>query len=108
MLDFQAIKNKIKELHAETLRCDQDRMLEVVFSKDYIGEAAECLDAIFGSAVFPSKSGLPRQISRDIDDFGGIMPGQTLYYSKNADGIIFAMLWPWRDGVHTTLKVIRK
>jgi hypothetical protein len=43
-------------------------------------------------------------VQKVIDDFGGIMAGQTLYFTKQADGVIFAMLWPWQDGIRITLK----
>jgi hypothetical protein len=35
------------------------------------------------------------------------MTNQVLYRKAFGDGTILAMLWPWQDGTHTTLKVGR-
>ena len=43
-----------------------------------------------------------------VNNFGGIMPGQTLYFKGEGVDSIFAMLWPWQDGVRTTVKIIQK
>jgi hypothetical protein len=43
-----------------------------------------------------------------INGFGGIMPGQTLYFRSEGSESIFAMLWPWQDGIRTTVKIIQK
>ena len=39
-------------------------------------------------------------------NFGGIHENQTLFKKPSNAGAIIAMLWPWQDGVHTTLKLI--
>jgi|SRR3989344_2484034 len=39
--------------------------------------------------------------------YGSIMKNQTLYRKTFGDGTILAMLWPWQDGTHTTLKIGR-
>jgi hypothetical protein len=43
-----------------------------------------------------------------VKAFGGIMPGQTLYFKNEGNDTIFAMLWPWQDGIRTTVKIIQK
>jgi len=43
-----------------------------------------------------------------IEEFGGIRPGQTLYFWNEGKDAVFAMLWPWQDGYHTTVKIGRK
>ncbi len=39
--------------------------------------------------------------------YGSIMTNQVLYRKAFGDGTILAMLWPWQDGTHTTLKIGR-
>ena len=39
--------------------------------------------------------------------YGSIMKNQTLYRKAFGDGTILAMLCPWQDGTHITLKVGR-
>lgn len=36
--------------------------------------------------------------------FGGIVEGQTLYYSVYDSTVILIMIWPWQDNVKVTLK----
>jgi len=108
MLDFKDIKEKIKEVKFDSLRSDSDDAFEAVAVRDQMGVVTRCLDSLFGPAVFPSKNKLSDGINRVIAGFGGIMPGQTLYYNQEGKSVIFAMLWPWQDGVHTTLKIIKR
>lgn len=37
--------------------------------------------------------------------YGSIMKNQVLYRKAFGDVTILAMLWPWLDGKHTTLKI---
>ena len=36
---------------------------------------------------------------------GGIRIEQTLFEKKTGDWTVIAKLWPWKDGLHTTLKM---
>jgi len=108
MVDFQEIKDKVKEVRFDALRLDEGNILEVVVVKENLAKLIERLESFFGIPVFPSKNKLSAKVSQIIGDFGGIMPGQTLYYSDGGESIIFAMLWPWQDGIHATLKIIRR
>ncbi|MCH1928123.1 hypothetical protein L6232_25345, partial [Shewanella sp. C31] len=38
---------------------------------------------------------------------GGIDKGQTLFKKESEGNLIVAMLWPWGDGAHTTLKIFQ-
>lgn len=40
--------------------------------------------------------------------YGGIHENQILFKKQLENGILFAMLWPWQDGTHTTLKIAFK
>lgn len=60
-----------------------------------------------GSAVKPPKDKPTKSDSLITSDYGGINVGQTLF-KKDFDGFtVIAMFWPWGDGSHTTLKIIR-
>ena len=107
-MDFERITSAIKEIQCEGVRCDDAIHLEVVIVKEELTKLIACLEGFFGSPVFPSKNKLSSKILQDIKDFGGIMAGQTLYYWSEADTTIFAMLSPWQDAEHITLKLIKK
>ncbi len=80
---------------------------EVVLLGDHLTKAQERLHVFFGPPVEPGKDDIPRHVQKQINASGGIRQGQTLYYRSLDDGSVFAMLWPWSDGIHTTLKVIK-
>ena len=82
-----------------------DSYYEAVFHNKDVGELEKALGGIFGPAVKPVKKKPAKEDSLITRDFGGIRGEQTLF-RKDADGVtIIAMLWPWQDALHTTLKI---
>lgn len=107
-MDFEEIRGAVKEINSDALRADDAVYFEAVLLIDDTPKLTLALEHFFGKAVFPAKNSLSFTISRDIDGFGGIMPGQTLYYRSKGGEIIFAMLWPWKDDRHVTVKIIKR
>ncbi|MDD5155054.1 MAG: hypothetical protein PHF11_01015 [Candidatus Omnitrophica bacterium] len=107
-MEFNEIKNEVKDIPFEALRLDCDNNFEAVVIKDELEKLHARLQAFFGSPVFPSKERLSFQVRQIVDGFGGILPGQTLYFWSRGKDAIFSMLWPWKDGMHTTIKIIKK
>jgi len=107
-MDFKKIKQAVKEVQFDTLRLDSDNNFEAVVVKGEMGKIIELFESFFGSPVFPSKNRLSKEILQAIASYGGIMSGQTLYYWRQGSATLFAMLWPWKDGEHTTVKIIKK
>lgn len=107
-MDFQEIVNKVKELNFSEMRADEAGRFEAVIVKQAMGELKRRLEEYFGQPIFPSGQKLTAEIQRSIDSNGGIMPGQTLYYRSQGKEVLFAMLWPWSDGQHITIKIIQE
>jgi hypothetical protein len=107
-MDFGSIRRYIKTLSFETLRVDSDSFFEGVIVQQEKDKLIFRLNSLFGEPVYPSKDGLAENIQKTVDTFGGIMPGQTLYYKDLGSTAILAMLWPWKDGQHTTVKIIQR
>lgn len=107
-MDFQEIKTAVNGIKLDTLRLDSDNHFEAVIAKDELTKLVTLLEGFFGPPAFPSKVKLSASVRQNIDALGGIMSGQTLYYSSEGDVAIFAMLWPWSDGQRTTVKIFRK
>lgn len=107
-MDFGKIKDNVKSLNFEALRTDCDNYFEAVIIKEELQRLYESLKNFFGDPAWPSKNSLSLQVEEVINGFGGIMPGQTLYYKNEGSQSIFAMLWPWKDGERTTVKIIYK
>ncbi len=107
-MDFSAIKKDIKGLNFDALRTDCDNFFEGVVVKKELEKLNARLKSFLGEPVYPSQSRLTHEVQETIDGFGGIKPGQTLYYKNSGNNRILAMLWPWQDGERTTVKIIQK
>ncbi|MFH0854968.1 MAG: hypothetical protein V1869_00415 [Candidatus Omnitrophota bacterium] len=105
-MEFAKIREEVKKIGVEALRSDESDYFEAVIIKDELAKLNERLKIFFGEPASASKNGLPSEIQDKINGFGGIMPGQTLYFRNEGSDSIFAMLWPWQDGVRTTLKIV--
>ncbi|PIP19387.1 MAG: hypothetical protein COT38_03945 [Candidatus Omnitrophica bacterium CG08_land_8_20_14_0_20_41_16] len=109
-MEFSNIKEEVKRVNFESTRTDCDNFFEAVVVKDELAKLSERLSKFLGEPAWPSKNRLSYQMQEAVKAFGGIMPGQTLYFKSEGSGsdAIFAMLWPWQDGLRTTVKIIQK
>jgi len=107
-MQFDQIKNEVRTLKFDTLRMDCDNLFEAVVVKEELQILVNRLENFFGRPTWPSKERLSFKVRETVDNYGGIQPGQTLYFRNQQDGDLFAMLWPWLDGNHTTVKIIKK
>jgi hypothetical protein len=106
-MKFNELKNEVKKLALETVRAEQDNYFEAVIFNNKVAGLKAILDKFLGLPVFPSQNKLSLQIEKAISSYGGIQPGQTLYW-KQEGSIVIAMLWPWQDKIHTTVKIIHR
>lgn len=107
-MQYSELMQEVKGLVFDVLRVDTDDYFEAVAKEEQLTELAAILDKFFGLPAYPTKVKLSPQIEEKIKDFGGIKPGQTLYFINQETRAIIAMLWPWSDKRHTTLKIIRR
>jgi hypothetical protein len=107
-MQFSQVKEEVKLIPFEATRTDSDNYFEAVIVKTEVANLNERLKKFLGDPAWPSKNRLTFQAQEAVRGFGGIMPGQTLYFKSEGEDTIFAMLWPWQDGVRTTLKIIQK
>lgn len=107
-MDFETIKNSLKDVKLDSTRLDCANQFEAVVIKEEVDKLVSRLNSFFGPPAFPSKKRLTLEMRQTVDAFGGLMSGQTLYYTSQGNDVIFAMLWPWKDEEHTTVKVIKK
>lgn len=108
MVDFKEIVDNVRLLKFESVRSDQDNFFEAVIANTESEKLKATLKNFLGEPVYPSNVKLSSQALEAIKGYGGIMAGQTLYFKSEGDNIIFAALWPWRDGVRTTVKIVKK
>ena len=107
-MGFDDLREQLKAGCFDTLRIDCDNFFEAVVIHDEVQKLTERLERFFGEPVWPSPNRPGYEIQQTIESVGGLTPGQTMYYSGAGAGAVFAMLWPWRDGKHTTVKIINK
>ncbi|MFH1190801.1 MAG: hypothetical protein V1670_01210 [Candidatus Omnitrophota bacterium] len=107
-MDFSAIRKGMKMFSFEVLRTDCDNFFEGVIIRRELVKLNKQLKSLLGDPVYPSKNRLAHKVRQSIDGFGGLMPGQTLYYKDSGVDSVLAMLWPWKDGQRTTVKIIQK
>lgn len=104
-MEFKQIIQEIKAVKFNVIRVESDDYLEAVILRDQLSLLIEKLEKTFGKPVLSSSAGLPKEIEDIIGDFGGTREDQTLYFMKDKKYSYFAMLWPWSDEYHITIKV---
>lgn len=108
MIQFEQLKTEMKNIAFETVRTDSVDYFEAVLTQGHLSELTSRLDKAFGSPAWPSKTKLSPQIKKNIEEFGGVWEGQTLYFGSSEESSLLAMLWPWQDGEHITLKIAKR
>jgi hypothetical protein len=63
------------------------------------------LSDIFGPAVKKSNEKPDKETTILAKEFGGIWDNQTLFKKNSQNCILIAMLWPWGDQQHITIKI---
>lgn len=107
-MEFNKIRDEVKKLDLELLRSDTSDYFEAVVIKEELAKLHERLKNFLGEPAKAPENQIPARMQEKINDFGGLMPGQTLYCKDEGGDSIFAMLWPWQDGKRTTVKIVRR
>jgi len=107
-MQFNEIRKELEGVVFDNLRIDDHNYFEAVVVTNELAKLTASLRRLFGSPAWPSKNRLLLQTQEITKDFGGIRPGQTLYFWSQGKDTVFAMLWPWEDGYRTTVKIIGK
>lgn len=106
-MEFSDVKAEIKRIGFKDTDTDCDNLFEGIIGKEKVGRVTRKLEDFFGEPAWPSKNRLSLQMEKLIKQYGGIMQGQTLYLTSKESEVVFAMVWPWKDGEHTTVKLIQ-
>lgn len=99
------ILSKISHINISEKRTISDEYSELVFLNKDINELHKAFTAIFGDPL--KKQGLKpsKDVLQMTKNYGGVWENQTLFKINDGDSAIIAMLWPWQDNAHTTLKM---
>ena len=81
--------------------------LEAVLHRKDLAVLNSLLEKHLGSAVKGSgkEQKLPKEVKELVDSLGGLRNGQSFFYRREGDQVIYAALWPWAsDPDKITLK----
>lgn len=107
-MQFEEMIKEVKGVSFDEVRSDEADYFEAVVLNEDMESLNALLGKFFGAPVFLSKEGFSSKVQETIREFGGVWPDQTLYIWNEGSDVIFAMLWPWQDKEHTTLKIVKK
>ena len=79
--------------------------LELVFFKQDFEKWDKLLSAFLGPVASHFDADPSPDHLEHTKPFGGVRKGQALYQKDFGDYIIIAMLWPWQNETHITLKM---
>lgn len=102
---FDELKQKLVTFQYSEKRADSGQYFEGVIESAQRQNLCDCLEEFLGKPVWPSNDDPPDHVEKAIKDFGGLWENQMLYFSGDSTRAVFAMLWPWSDGKHITVKV---
>lgn len=106
---FVKLVEDVRKIKFSEKRTDASDFFEAVVDKTGLNELEGVLEKYFGSALKPTGKAPSKEAMKHTAPWGGIRPNQTLYYATEDDGKVhLALLWPWDDGCHVTLKLISK
>jgi len=104
-IQFNKDMVEVQNMDFETVRINSNKYFEAVLLKNKLPDLTKTLEKIFGAPKWPSEKELSGETQEIINGFGGIRDDQSLYFLKQEKDYVFAMLWPWQDGEHITLKI---
>ena len=104
-MEMQQLIEKFSSLGISDIRFLTDKYVELVFYNEEIDKWNMIFVDIFGPAIKPSGVEPTKDDLSLTKDYGGIWNNQTLFKKELEDVSIISMFWPWRDNVHTTLKI---
>ena len=99
------IFDKCNHLKTHEQRCIGDEFIEIVFYNEDGAEWFNAISAILG-APRKDKNKEPNRNDLELTSHtGGIRFEQTLFEKEYQNGTIIAKFWPWKDNIHTTLRM---
>lgn len=101
------IEKIVKKCTFREIRKQSDHHFEGVVETETVPALHKQLTEYFGSPCKPKDEKPSRRANKIAAPYGGIRKGQTMYLvaSASGQGYDLAMLWPWGDGLATTLKI---
>lgn len=95
----------LKKLPFDEIRKEYQGYFEFVIKVDALGSVYPLFAEFYGTPFKPAGMAPSPKAQQITKNYGGIQAQQTLYY-VNREGLSdCAMIWPWNDGKHATIKM---
>ncbi|MBD3264886.1 MAG: hypothetical protein GF375_07265 [Candidatus Omnitrophica bacterium] len=104
-MELRELKSRFANLDVYEQRDSQEDYEELVFYARDLEKWEEILCDFFGQPAKPAEAKPTRADSKLTREFGGVFKGQTLFKKDMPEKTVIAMLWPWQDNEHITLKI---
>jgi hypothetical protein len=104
-MTINEIFEKLSVLDVKKKRSHEEDYLELVFFKKDIHAWERELKEIMGQALKPFGKKPSGEHGKLAKPYGGIRANQSLYKRNFGKYDVVAMIWPWGNGQHMTLKM---
>ena len=104
-MSLKEILAKCGSLDVHEQRVVEEEYIELVFFSKDTKAWVKVLAQDLGAPAKPAGTEPTKEHSKLTEDFGGIFANQILFKKEFDNSIVLAMLWPWQDKTHTTLKL---
>ena len=104
-MTLKEILDQSKNLEIFEKRDITDKYAELVFLTRDAEKWEQFLSGVLGPAVKVTGNKPEKEDLNLTKTYGGIRIGQSLFKKKFDKITVIAMLWPWQDKNHTTLKL---
>ena len=105
VLMLTQLDHKFMSLNISKKRKTSATYREIVFFNKDVKKWNRILSGKLGAPIKSKWNGYDKSLERLTRKFGGIRKGQTVYIKVYDDFSIVAMIWPWKDKQHSTLKL---
>ena len=106
-MTFPELVEKLKKFPFDEIRKESDGYFEFVLSVKHLLTLYPIFEIYYGVPFKPAGIA-PSSTAQDVTKvYGGIQTQQTLYYVRRGSISDCAMIWPWNDGTHATVKMAR-
>ena len=106
MMNPQVLFSKLSGLSPSEKRGESEEFFEAVFFNTGLDKVNAVLEEFLGDPFKPAGVHASAEANAAAKDYGGIHSNQTLYKTEFSGGQVIAMLWPWGNNTHTTLKIV--
>jgi len=107
-MEFNELRTKVKKIGFKEVRFDKEEFFEGFIPIEKLPNLISVLESFFGPPAIPSAQEVSAEAQKVANEFGGVWKGQSFYFQLKETRPMFAMLWPWADKAHVTLKLGHK